>query len=508
MKIVRELADCLRARGRLSEEDHARILDLLMGHARQPDRSVERGRWDLDDEGPGPETATDWWRLRVVGERPSVKRVRAARRARSKPGIKVWDLEPLLPKRLSDGAAFPLAELLRETAAEAGLAVPAGWKGFVLAVRHLYGLGAEDLHRALRAVFCGRDARAPEILAEAEQGATLFPADFLDDIDGVSVWALKRWTRGQEDRYLQGKGDWLLKYPNFCVLHMACLVRNRLRRIYRFWVANCSEEERRQPNDVRPKRWVLNFGKVRVPVPRLVCEDLGLLPPPGPDFEVVEAEAHAVRADALLVLPGWGSLRADWRRFMERYEGYFNIYNLSRAVCAVRTPPGCDVLHIPPEMCDRLPAWMLVRGFFHWLDYEVLVQALAGGGARSGEGAIECLAGTFRMVLKQAFKCGARTLAVPCLVPPPSQGLLSAAFPKDTEELVDAWVGRLVERLASEARRHVRANGWPRVVFCYSYGWGRAGFLRSTYSFSAVDWTLDNWAHAAWRSALTRLRDA
>ena len=140
-------------------------------------------------------------------------------------------------------------------------------KSFAAATSALYKLDAEELHDAFLAAMktCGN--KLGIIVTDAEYGHTLFPDGFLSRLSGESVSALRKRVDGEETAFFANKKNWILRYPSFNVINEACLVRNRLRRIYRLWVKNFAECDIHGTINHGMPGILLAFGKTLVPVP-------------------------------------------------------------------------------------------------------------------------------------------------------------------------------------------------------------------------------------------------
>ena len=294
MTIVRQLADWLLEHDRISPDRYVNVLSAILG-----EDNCCSCDWELfgdaihrQSERDEDDDATDaWWNLRGAGERARGKAARrrggGRRTAKAKP-IRIEALDPRLPVMLfppdTTPAAFPLAALFRAVDEACGNRRPdAGWEGFAAAAAALYKADAETLHDALRAAMAGRGRELGPLLAAMETGDTLFPDDLLDGLSGESVTALRKRIDGDETRHAFVAKDWILRYPSFKTLNEACLVRNRLRRIYRLWVLEFAEFAdfvvrpsasglrdsvvRRAASGFRSPGFFLAFGKTRVPVP-------------------------------------------------------------------------------------------------------------------------------------------------------------------------------------------------------------------------------------------------
>lgn len=275
MKIVRQLADWLLQNDRITPERYAHVMDAILDGVDADAGSLIDAAVDRRDRREAAEDASEeWWNLHGAGERA---RGKAARR-RSGGGhpadttpVKVWDLDPRLPGLLfPPGAApdaFPLATLLLAVDKARGNRRAADWDGFAAAAAALYKAGGDELHDALRVAMEKRGRALGPLLAAMETGATLFPDGFLGGLSGESVTALRKRADGGETAFSFVKKDWILRYPSFNVLNEACLVRNRLRRVYRLWVRTFSDwDEHGAANRGKPGV-CLAFGKTLVHVP-------------------------------------------------------------------------------------------------------------------------------------------------------------------------------------------------------------------------------------------------
>ena len=273
MKIVRQLADWLLDNGRITPEYYNKVLTAILGKV-DPD-GLNRAfaiQKKIDDEERAVE---DWWNLRGAGERAKGK---AGRRKGGRKGapnttpIKVWDLDRRLPDVLLPRGAnpedFPLAVLLIAIDEARGNRRSKDWAGFAAVATELYKLGAEQLHDALLAAMkiCGR--KLGPILIAAEKGSTLFPEGFLSKFSGESVDALRKLIEGEETEFSFSNNTWILRYSSFNILNEVCLLRNRLRRVFRLWVQELSEwDDSEVDEDGQAGAVCLVFGKTLVPVP-------------------------------------------------------------------------------------------------------------------------------------------------------------------------------------------------------------------------------------------------
>ena len=273
MKIVRQLADWLLDNNRITPEYYNKVLTAILGKVESDGLNrVFAIQKKQDDEERAVE---DWWNLRGAGERARIKA--AGRRKGGRKGtpnatsIKVWDLDRRLPDVLLPAGAnpevFPLAVLLIAIDEARGNRRSRDWAGFAAAAKELYKLGAEQLHDALLAAMkiCGR--KLGPILVAAETGSTLFPEGFLSDFSGESVVALRKHVEGEETAFAVSNNTWILRYQSFNILNEACLLRNRLRRVFRLWVQELSEWDDSGVVDDGKAGVYLAFGKTLVPVP-------------------------------------------------------------------------------------------------------------------------------------------------------------------------------------------------------------------------------------------------
>lgn len=273
MKIVRQLADWLLDNGRITPEYYNKVLTAILGKvdADGLNRAFAIQK-KLDDEDRAVE---DWWNLRGAGERAKGKTGRRKGGRKGTPNatpIKVWDLDRHLPDVLLPRGAnpevFPLAVLLIAIDEARGNRRSKDWAGFAAAATELYKLGAEQLHDALLAAMkiCGR--KLGPILIAAEKGSTLFPEGFLSKFSGESVDALRKLSEGEETAFSVSNNTWILRYSSFNILNEACLLRNRLRRVFRLWVRELSEWDVSEVDeDGQAGAVCLVFGKTHVPVP-------------------------------------------------------------------------------------------------------------------------------------------------------------------------------------------------------------------------------------------------
>lgn len=277
MKIVRQLADWLLQNDRITPERYGHVMDAILGGADTTAGFLIEEAVDRRDRREAAEDAVEeWWNLRGAGVRARSKAARrpGGRRTSKATPIKVWDLDPRLPGMLfPPGAApdaFPLATLLLAVDEARGSRRAAGWDGFAAAAAALYKAGGDEIHDALRAAMERRGRALGPLLAAMETGATLFPDGFLGGLSGESVTALRKRVDGGETAFSFVKKDWILRYPSFNVLNEACLVRNRLRRVYRLWVQAFSEWNEHSAANRCSTGVCLAFGKTLVHVPLAV----------------------------------------------------------------------------------------------------------------------------------------------------------------------------------------------------------------------------------------------
>ena len=276
MRIVRQLANWLLENDRISPDYYQEVLLAIQGGIGNEDGKLlsKVGRRQRDRDAI-EDSVEDWWSLRGAGGRAKAHRRKGGQKAtRNRKPIKVDELDPILPdKLLPNGAApdaFPLSVLLFAIDKVRGNHRSQNWSGFAAAVTELYKLSAEELHDSFLAAMktCGH--RLGEIAASAEMGATLFPWDFLLDLSGESVSVLRGRVYGWETDFSASNANWILRYPSFNVVNEACLVRNRLRRIYRLWIENFSEWDACGATSRGNPGICLVFEKAVVPVPVLV----------------------------------------------------------------------------------------------------------------------------------------------------------------------------------------------------------------------------------------------
>ena len=273
MKIVRQLAQWLLESDRITPEYYREVLLAIQGEIGEGDKKL-LFRTDRRQEGAGSDedAIETWWNLRGAGTRTKLSRCKGGRKASpgTKP-IKVVDLDPLLPDMLlSPGTAldfFPLAELLIAVDNARGNRRSSDWTGFAAAATSLYKIDAEGLHDAFLAAMKIHGLKLGKVLAAAEMGATLFPDGFLADFSGESIDVLRTRIDGEETDYSVNRLNWILHYPSCNIVNEACLVRNRLRRIYRLWVKNFAEDDVGGAASHGKAGICLAFGKTLVPVP-------------------------------------------------------------------------------------------------------------------------------------------------------------------------------------------------------------------------------------------------
>lgn len=276
MKIVRQLANWLLENDRIDLEEYQKVLLAIQGGMGDGEgKLLHLADIRQRNRDAGEDSAEDWWILRCAGGRAKASHRKGGRKAaRNTKLIKVDELDPLLPdKLLPQGAAkdaFPLADLLIAIDNARGNRRPHGWAGFAAAAAALYKIGAEELHDAVLAAMKVRGLELGDILAAAEQGSSLFPEDFLSDLSGESVTALLKRIAGEETDFSVDKADWILRYPSFNVINEACLVRNRVRRIYRLWVKTLSDWDAYGAANHGKPGICLVFGRTLVHVPAIV----------------------------------------------------------------------------------------------------------------------------------------------------------------------------------------------------------------------------------------------
>ena len=265
MKIIGQLAMWMLNTNRISEGRYYDICNRILGEPLTLEQAAKIA--SPEDEKAEREAVEDaWWKLRGAGVRHDLKEAGKRKGGRpkvpNKKSVKVWELEPKLPEVLmGDEAAFGLPSLLWPVAAEAGRRFSRDWRGFADCVAFLYGLDAERLHDSFRAAVIRHHKLIPPLLIALEDGDSLFPADFLSDYAGKSVGIIRNRLAGEADVLVHGKTDWILRYSNFNTINEACLVRNRLHRVFRLWVrhgATLHDDCR-----VTPGRFCLhlNFGE-------------------------------------------------------------------------------------------------------------------------------------------------------------------------------------------------------------------------------------------------------
>ncbi len=277
MKIVRQLASWLLEHDRITPDDYQDVLLAIMGGVSDQDKTVLRRARARKKEQDAAEDDTEvWWNLRGAGERAHGKagRKRGQKATADLTPVKVWDLELRLPDMLLPASAsldvFPLAVLLLAVDEARGNRRLPDWAGFAATATELYKVGAEELHDAFLAAMKGHGCELGPILAAAEMGSTLFPKGFLSHLSGDSVTALRKRIDGEETAFSANKEDWILRYPAFNVFNEACLVRNRLRRVYRLWVQSLTEWDAHGVATGGAPGICLVFGKTFVHVPNIV----------------------------------------------------------------------------------------------------------------------------------------------------------------------------------------------------------------------------------------------
>ena len=247
MKIINQLADWLLKTEHLSVERYRYVKEVILQenipHEVQDMIEGRRKAVQRADEAAWGEEC--WWDLHGAGIRRSVGvRGRCSRRTPSDlTPIKVDALDAALPEWLQNRwRDFRLAALIRSVAAGSGFVVSdAGWPGFVSCVERLYGEDADVLHDGLRKALMRRPKVIGALLMDLKAGDTLFPADFLANLKGESVTVLRQRIQGGAPAFCSLKTDWILKYANLNLLNESCLVRNRIHRILRLWLAHAAE---------------------------------------------------------------------------------------------------------------------------------------------------------------------------------------------------------------------------------------------------------------------------
>ena len=273
MKIVRQLANWLLENDRITPERYREVLLAIQGEIVKEDEILlGRATRRQGESGSGEEEVETWWNLRSAGTRTRASRRKGGRKASpdTKP-IKVDDLDPLLPDMLLPPGAkldlFPLAVLLVAVDNARGNRRASDWAGFAAAVTSLYKTGAEELHDAFLAAMKVHGHKLGKIIAAAELGDTLFPKVFLSNFSGESIDVLRKRIDGAETDYSVNRLNWILHYPSCNIVNEACIVRNRLRRIYRLWVKNFAEDDVGGVANHGKTGICLAFGKTLVPVP-------------------------------------------------------------------------------------------------------------------------------------------------------------------------------------------------------------------------------------------------
>ena len=273
MKIVRQLANWLLENDRITPDRYREVLLAIQGEIVKEDEVLlGKARRRQGESGSDEDVIETWWDLRGAGTRtrPSRRKGGLKTSPDTKP-IKVVDLDPLLPDMLlPPGTAldlFPLAVLLVAVDNARGNRRSSDWAGFAAAVTSLYKTGAEELHDLFLAAMKVHGRKLGKILASAEFGNTLFPADFLSGFSGESVDVLRKRIDGGETDFSANRLNWILQYPSFNIVNEACLVRNRLRRIYRLWVKNFAEGDVCGAANQGEPGISLAFGKTLVSVP-------------------------------------------------------------------------------------------------------------------------------------------------------------------------------------------------------------------------------------------------
>lgn len=278
MKIIQQLATWLLKNDRITPDEYQNVLTAIMGEIGDEEKALlSRSRVMERAQHAAEDSFETWWDLRGAGERAHVRathRKGGRRPSQDATPVRVWDLDPQIADMLLPAGAaidaFPLARLLLAVDGACGNHRTADWTGFAAAVDSLYKTDAEKLHDALLATMKAQGIAIGQILSDAEMGSTLFPEGFLSKLDGESVVALRKRIDGDETSFAMNKEDWILKYPSFNVLNEACLVRNRIRRIYRLWVKSFAEFDKYGATQYGYPSICLTFGDTLVHVPAVV----------------------------------------------------------------------------------------------------------------------------------------------------------------------------------------------------------------------------------------------
>ena len=276
MKIVRQLANWLLENDRIAPEEYQKVLAAIQsGMGDGEGKKLRLADMRQRDREAVEDSAEDWWCLRGAGGRAKASTRKGGRKAaRNTKPIKVDELDPLLPDMLlprgAASDAFPLAVLLVAIDKARGNRRNLDWTGFSAAATALYKIGAEELHDAFFAAMKARGRELGELVADAEMDSTLFPEGFLSDLSGESVTVLLKRVGGEETEFSADKADWILRYPSFNVINEACLVRNRLRRIYRLWIKDLADWDACGTANHGKPGICLMFGKTPVHVPAII----------------------------------------------------------------------------------------------------------------------------------------------------------------------------------------------------------------------------------------------
>jgi len=281
VKIIRQLAEWMLQSGRLSPEEFNTVRHRILGEPLS-DVEIERAREAQETRDSLEDSEVSWWNLHGAGIRAGLKERSPQKKGRRKvpnaTPIRVWDLEPRLPVLLmGSGTGFKLPQLLWEIAMASGRDFQKDWTGFVNCAAYLYGLDAEKLHDSLRLAIITDPKDISATLLSMERGDPLFPLGFLKDYSGQSVGNIWKRIRGDDNEFAYGNRNWILKYPNFNTLNEACIVRNRIRRIFRLWVVEGAElvENIRDADHPHGGAGIqLNFGKVRMNLPLDILQKL------------------------------------------------------------------------------------------------------------------------------------------------------------------------------------------------------------------------------------------
>ncbi len=286
MKIIRQLAQWMLDEGRIDPVHYKAILWAIDNGTPIIDEEkaildecaeeeAREAAFEAADELSGADEKREaWWDLfsgHAISREGKAAHGGGRKATADKTPVKVQKLDQGLPAMLlppgADPGAFPLAALLLAVDEARGNRRAKDWAGFVEAAAALYTTGAEELHDALWVAMRKRGRELGRFFATAERGDPLFPEGFLSGLSGESVAALEKIIIGTDTEFSFKKNDWILKYSSFNALNEACIVRNRLRRIYRLWVRHFAYWDSFGAADNGMPCMAMSFGKTTLKVP-------------------------------------------------------------------------------------------------------------------------------------------------------------------------------------------------------------------------------------------------